>query len=158
MTKSKKEKRKYARYDTEVKIFFRVTYDIKTKVEFQIKERDKKALSKKYPAESKNVSVEGLRFSSKKKLEEGDIVYLEVYLPTIKEPIYMKGEVRWSHATSLKEKKEHKFDTGVELMTVNGRSVRDSVYFDETNKVFWSTVLDSVLGSFRKIVQRGQIS
>ncbi|MFH1414301.1 MAG: hypothetical protein ABIG56_05595 [Candidatus Omnitrophota bacterium] len=38
-----REKRKYLRFDTEAKIYFRVAYDIKTKVKFQVvkKEEDR---------------------------------------------------------------------------------------------------------------------
>ncbi len=86
------ERRRYERYDTQAKIYFHVTYNIKAKVEFQVvnkhKERD---LSKTYPGLVMNISVEGMRFSSDKKLKDGDNLYLEVYLPRQQEPICMTG-------------------------------------------------------------------
>lgn len=156
MNKNKKERRRYGRYDTEVKIYFCVTYDVKTKIEFQvldIKAQDK-TLSEKYFALSKNVNAEALCFTSEKELEKGDILYMEVYLPSMKTPIHMKGRVRWSRATSLKQKTKNKFDTGVKLISVNGKSVPESVYYDEANQVFWSIALDSVFGSFGKLTQQ----
>ncbi|NQU19112.1 PilZ domain-containing protein [bacterium] len=152
----KKERRKYERYETDAKVYFRVIYEIETKVEFQILDKEKKdrPLSEKYPAMSRNVSVEGLCFISDKKLEKGDMLYLEVYLPSEKSPIYMKGKVRWSQSASLKQREKNKFDTGVKLISVEDKSVLSSIYYDEANKVVWSIVLDSVFGNFRKLAQK----
>lgn len=156
MNNFKKERRKYERYGTEAKVYFSVTYDLKTRVEFQLihKKEGKKILSKRYPAISKNVSVEAICFSSERKLEKGDNLYLEVYLPNHKEPIHMEGQVRWSHATSIEQKEENKFDTGVKLITVNEKSVLGSVSYDEANKIVWSIVLDSVFGNFSKVMKQ----
>ena len=155
-----KEKRKYERYDTYAKIYFHVTYDIATKVKFRVIDKVKnKALTKKYEALSKNVSAEGLCFSSAKQLNKGDILYMEVYLPVpedkktplpkkFKKPILMEGEVRWSQA-SKKQKKETFYDTGVKLITVNGKAVDESVFLDAINKVVWSVVLESIFGKFK---------
>ncbi|MDD5005078.1 MAG: PilZ domain-containing protein [Candidatus Omnitrophica bacterium] len=152
----KKERRKYERYDTEAKIYFRVVYDIKTKIEFQVIDKSGKGelFSEKYPAISRNVGVEGISFISDQQLNKGDFLYLEVYLPDDKKPIHMEGQVRWSQQASLKAKKKNKFDTGVKLITVEGQSVLGSVYYDEANKVVWSVVLDSVFGNFRKLTQK----
>ena len=151
----KKERRKYERYGTEAKVYFRVVYEIETKVEYQVLEKvDGKKLSEKHPAMSKNISAEGLCFTSSEKLKKGDFLYLEVYLPSQKEPIHMEGQVRWSHMTSQEEEKENKFDVGVKLITVNGKSVLASIHFDEANKVIWSSVLESVFGEFRKLAQK----
>ncbi len=155
-----KEKRKYERYDTRAKIYFQVKYDIATKVRFRVIDKIKnKALTKKYEALSKNVSAEGLCFSSVKQLNEGDVLYLEVYLPVpaekkvslpkrFKKPILMEGEVRWSESLG-KLKRQTLYDTGVKLITVDGQPVDESVYFDDMNRVVWSAVLESVFGKFR---------
>ena len=155
------EKREYERYDTHAKIYFHVTYDITTKVKFRVMDKVKnKALSKKYEAVSKNVSAEGLCFSSDKLLVPGDLLYLEVYLPVpadvkiplsskYKKPILMEGEVRWSQEAQAQAKGGKVFHTGVWLLTVNGKPVEESVYFDDANKVVWSIVLESIFGKFR---------
>jgi len=149
------EQRKHERYDTEVKIYFHYAYDIKTKVKFQLvdKERDE-ILSKKYLAFSKNVSSVGLCFVSEKRLEVGDNLNLEVYLPQAEEPIFMKGEVKWSHACKADTEGKNKFETGATLISVEGQSVSDSIYYDKTYQVEWSVVLESVLGSFKTLVRK----
>ena len=153
MDKPKEERRKYERFDTEVKIYFHVDYDIETTVKFQVVDKKKaKASSPKYSALSKNVSAEGLCFTSEKELREYDILLLEVYLPDEKNPILMEGEVRWSQPISSNE--TNKFNAGVKLITVNGRSVAESIYYDKANHVIWSIVLESILGSFKKFAQK----
>jgi len=150
----KHERRKYERYATEAKVYFRVVYEIKTKVEYQIADKEEGTLSKKYSAMSKNISVEGLCFVSDRQLAKGDKLYLEFYLPKREQPIRMEGQVRWSQATSKEEKQEDKFDTGVKLTAVEGKSVMASIHYDEPNHLVWSVVLESVFGSFRKIAQK----
>ena len=151
----KKEKRKYSRYETEAKIYFRVNYDIETKVRFQVLDKDReRLLSRKYAALSRNVSVEGLGFSSNRKLRKGDIVYLEVYLPKQAKPIYMTGEVRCSNPALAKQKYNYRFNSGVRLLTVSGKPVTASVYFDKEYQVLWSIVLDSIFGNFRRLMQK----
>ena len=147
------ENRKFERYDTEVRILFQVAYDIQTKVEYRVINPDQDSASPKYSALSKNISVEGLCFSSVQKLEVGDILSMELYLPAHKDPIPMQGEVRWSEKKSPSQKSD-KFDTGVKLMTINGKPVHESIYFDQDNKVVWSLVLESVFGSFRIFAQK----
>lgn len=144
------ERRKYARYETEAKIYFRVTYDIKTKVKFQVIDKEKdKILPPRYSAMSQNVSVEGLCFTSTKNLAQGNILYIEVYLPGRKDPVCTEGEVRWSRATSPDQKMKDKFNTGVKLLRINGCPVAESIYHDQVNRVAWSAVLESIFGSFK---------
>ncbi len=145
------ERRKYPRYDTEIKIYFRVNYSLKTKVEFQlISAQDKKMLSKKYWGLSKDVSVEGLRFCSAKKLRKGNRIYLEMYLPKSRQPVWMIGQVRWSKKLDNPRVK-YQYDTGLKLKNVMGEPVSKSIYFDKKYKVFWSSVLNYAFGSFRKL-------
>lgn len=151
----KKERRKYARYNTEVKIYFHVNYDLKTKVRFQLLDEEESIpLSKKYPALSRDVSAEGLRFNSAKKLKKGNTLYLEVYLPRKKHPVRMTGQVRWSKKVLGVSAGKNKFDTGIKLLTVSGKPVSGSIYFDKKSRVIWSAVLDSIFGSFRKLMQK----
>ena len=155
MRKFRKERRKYSRYDTEVKIYFRVHYSLKTKVKFQLINKDgEKFLSKKYFGLSKDISVEGLRFSSAKKLDKGNQLYLEMYLPRRREPVWMIGEVRWSEQLSPHTKPPYKYDTGVKLTSIMGEPVSGSIYFDKKYKVFWGSVLNYAFGSFGKLKQK----
>lgn len=153
-----KERRSYERYDVDAKVYFRVAYDIKTRVEFQVVDEKKegKSLSEKYSAITKNISAEGMCFTCDKKLEKSDNLYIELYLPNSKEPIHMEGEVRWSHSTSLEKIKENKFDTGVRLLTVNGKRVHESIHYDKANRIVWSIVLESVFGSFSNLIKKNQ--
>jgi hypothetical protein len=155
MRKPKIDRRKYERYDTEVKIYFRVNYDIKTKVKFQLLNNlGEKLLSEKYFGISRNVGAEGMRFSSNKKLNRGDVLYIEVYLPRQKQPVCMTGEVRWSKEISPYPVKKYKFDTGVKLIDILGKPVAKSIYFDKKHSIVWSIVLESIFGNFRKFVRK----
>lgn len=155
MNDSRKEKRQYERFDTEVKIYFQVAYDLKTRVEYQILDKDKAQVSSvKYEAVSKNVSAEGLCFTSKRKLEKGNFLLLEVYLPKQTEPIPMQGQVAWCRAVVGSDMAGHQFDTGVRLSTVDGKSVPESVYRDPKHQVLWSAVLEAVFGNFRVFAQK----
>ena len=57
------EKRKYERYDTELKLYFDRGFVVETKVKYQLLDKQNdKPISRKYAALSKNVSAEGLSF------------------------------------------------------------------------------------------------
>lgn len=146
------ERRKYERYNTKAEVYFSVVYDIKTKVKFRLLDKDK-IFKKRYFGLTKDISVEGMRFSSDKKLKIGDNLYLEVYLPKHKEPICMTGEVRWSRRISVHPDDKYKFDTGVRLITVLDKPVSKTVHYDKEHQVYWSIALDSVFGEFRKFMQ-----
>lgn len=147
-------RRKYKRYDTQVQIAFSILYDIKIKVQFQlIDQKDGHAIPPRYPAVSKNVSVGGLCFVSTKKLDIGDVIYLEVYLPGKPEPIAMTGDVRWSVPTHDPEH-PNVFETGIFLITVGKVAVAETVYFDEEYHLDWSAVLESILGSLKELGQK----
>ena len=149
------ERRKYKRYDTDAKIYFTVNYEVNTKLEFQVVDRRNGTVeSQKHPAVGRNISAAGMGFSSAKALAKGDILHLEVFIPGKTEQIQMIGEVRWSQENKKTRKPEEKFDTGIQLISVNGKAVADSIFFDETHKVIWSNVLESVLGSFRVLEQK----
>ena len=150
MDQPKKEKRQFERFNTDKEIFFTVSYEIKTKVNFQIlDQKNDKILPPKYPAVSRNASAEGLCFTSLKKLEPGDMLILEVYALDSKIPTYMQGEVKWSKRASSASADDGQYDTGVRILTVEGRSLTETFYHDEDRKVVWSAVLESVLGNFR---------
>ena len=150
--KKRDERRKYDRYDTEMRILIEVTYDVRTKVKFQIIDKKAKTQSPQYSAVSRDLSVEGVGLLTEKELKPGDLLYLEVYLPESHEPIRMEGEVRWSE--SIKEGEKNKFAVGVLLSTVNGGTVAPTIYYDKSYHIVWSAVLEAVLGSFRLFAQK----
>ena len=147
MKKNPEEKRKFERFKTETKVFFQVVFDVKTRIDFQVMDKETgKFLSRRYSALSKNVSVEGLSFCCGHKLNIGDLLLLEVEVQGYKNLIRMEGQVKWSLANS---DDPNKFDTGVKLLTVDGKAVPKTFYRDENNEVVWSAVLESILGNFK---------
>ncbi len=152
MVRAKKERRKYSRFDTELKVYFRVTYDIKTRVKFRILHiNEEEHISRRYSGLSKNISAEGLCFVSKKKLGKGDMLLLEVDLPNTRVRIQMEGRVKWSKR--LKPKYTGLFHTGVKLISVDGKPVSDSICYDNEYKVVWSIVLETVFGGFKEMAK-----
>ncbi len=151
------EKRKYERFDTELKIYFQVNYELKTKVEFQLVDRKRgEVLPQKYFAISKNVGAQGLCFTSGKKLDAGDRLFIEIYLPS-QERIPMEGEVRWCKEADKNGHTAGSFDTGIKLLKVNEKLVESSIRFDEENKIVWSEVLETVFGSFRVFAEKERL-
>jgi hypothetical protein len=80
---------------------------------------------------------------------------MELYLPgDAVHPIHMQGEVRWCRPAPLNQEGGRLFDAGVKLETVEGKKVHESVYFDETYKIYWSSLLDTVLGKVRQLQKK----
>jgi len=162
MTGKNQEKRKYERYKTDLEIYFDFVYDLETKVKFElIDKEEEKVLSEKYSAISRNVSVGGLCFAAHEKVNQGDLLHLEVYLPSAEDPVHMRGEVEWCKPVSAshgdpasKEKKDRlAFEVGVKLVSVNKELVRESIYHDEVYDVDWSVVLESIFGNYRLLME-----
>ena len=151
-----RERRKYQRYDLETRVhFFIKDFKLVTKVKFRVFDKDRpRSEIREFSGISRNVSVEGLRFTSAKKLKAGDSLFMKVYLPKSKTPIPMVGEVRWSRKISQSSSETGKYNTGVMLLSVNGRSVARSIHIDRKYNEPWSIVLDSVFGSFHKILHK----
>ena len=155
MAKSAVERRKYTRYDTEMKLYFRVKYDIETKVKFRVLRSGSGKISfHRYSGLCRNVSAEGICFSSRKRLQKGERLLIEVFEPIVKSPVIMEGEVRWSRRDSEGGGRYGPFRTGVCLISVNGLPVADSVHLDKKYRVAWSVVLDSLFGNFAAMVRR----
>ncbi|MFA5362936.1 MAG: PilZ domain-containing protein [Candidatus Omnitrophota bacterium] len=149
-----KEKRKSPRYDTALKVYYRLDYDVKTKVRFQLVDAEKHKTSvRKYSGIGKNVSVDGLCFVSKKRLEKGDRILLEVYAPNTKIPVHMQGAVCWAHAVSEVSGIRVATRVGAEIVSVEGKPVSRSLHYDKKYKVIWSIVLDSLFGNFKNMVE-----
>lgn len=162
MNNKSMEKRKYRRYNTEAEIYFDFIYDLETKVEFElIDQKGEKALSEKYSAISRNVSVGGLAFRSSQKVKQDDLLHMQVYLPGSTESIDMKGKVEWckpvrpSYEDRLLEEIEGQrvFEVGVRLLFVNEQSVEESIHHDQIYDVDWSIVLEHVFGNYRLLME-----
>ncbi len=151
----KEDKRKYQRYDSELSVYFNVNYDLKTKVVFWLftRGRDPQALPK-YFAVSKNVSAQGLCFHSEHRLRKDTPLFLEVYVPKKEDPVLMTGAVRWCKPFPPGDTKAGRFYAGIKLLTVHDKQVVPTIYFDETYKVIWSNVLESIFGSYREAAQK----
>lgn len=146
-----KERRRYERRETNVRVRFQITYDVKTRVKFRIVGSNRRRhISRKYLGFGRDINVEGLSFVSRKKLEKSDMLLLEVYVPKVKVPVLMEAEVRWSKMLSGKEGGKNMFQTGVRLISVQGKSVSDSIYYDKKYKLMWSIVLEAVFGGFKR--------
>ncbi len=160
MTKNMRDRRKYSHYDTELKIYFEVKYDMNTKIEFSvIKKSQNEAMKHKYAGICRNVSAEGLCFASEKKMKRGDLLLLDVYAPNTKKPVRMEGWVRWSRKLMRGPGATCAYHTGVLLISAGGNLIADSIYFDKDYKVAWSAALDSLFGTFalmRKAIKNPQ--
>lgn len=139
-------KRRHERYNTENEVHFCLPYDLNTKIDFQVQE-DCKA-SQKYEGTTTNISAGGLRFISDLNLVEGNVLLMELHLPFVREAVQMEGQVRWSQKAPVEGSADTVYDTGVQLIKIEGRSVEDSIYFDKTYDVVWSDVLEKILGSY----------
>lgn len=104
--KSFVDKRRYIRFDSEIKI------------SFQIKDKTKEQNpSRAVSAITKNLSTEGICFVSDRKLEPGSVLELEILLPSHPQPLHLEGRVVWLCPLQQQEAKEI-FDVGVKLFTL----------------------------------------
>ena len=143
------EKRKGTRYDTELKVFIRKKYDIKTRVIFKIISSINKGIIKhKYSGFSRNISVEGLCFVSHHKLSVGDLLMLGVYPPNKNIPVLMEAEVCWQRMIPEQPEGKPLFLIGCKIIKVNGKPIAGSVHLDTKYNVIWSPVLDALFHDF----------
>jgi hypothetical protein len=154
MSKENDDRRKYSRYGTQMKVYFTVKYDIRTKVEFKVLKSADNGKCENYSGISKNISVEGLCFVSDKQLGIGDRLSIDIYAPNSKIPVPMEAEVCWSRKFEGDAEDKDMFHTGVKLISVNGQSVSKSIHFDKEYQVIWSEVLESVFGNFALLVKQ----
>ncbi len=158
---SMNERRRHERFETDVKVQFYVSFDLQTKVDYQVKERPADPFSPtKYSAVSRNVSAEGLSFLSAKKLEPGNQLFMEVYVPSAKNPVRMEGEVRWCETIPAEERDEggEEYITGVRIATVENSLVEKSIIIDPYHKIIWSVVLESIFGNFKHLMLKRKAS
>jgi hypothetical protein len=146
--------RQYQRFDAERQIAFYFNYDFQTALEFRGKASEEKQAPVKHSGVSKNISAEGLCFTSNKALRQGEALQLDVFLLDHKNTVRLEGEVRWSRSVSSEREEEPSFETGVKLIAVEGKPVHDTIHYDETYHVIWSAALESVIGNFRILAQQ----
>jgi Tfp pilus assembly protein PilZ len=154
MEQSVENKRKYPRYETDAKIEFRVPYDFAAEVDFKITEEMIEGRDRTYIGFSKNISVHGLSFESPKRLEMGDLLWMDLHLPKSDQVVFMQGEVCWCRAIESSMEDKPKFQAGIQIAKVDGLDVEQTVYFDKTYGVVWSELLERVLGGFAKISRK----
>lgn len=100
------ERRRYIR--------FNVMAEIKVQVAGQKDEARQKAIS----GVARNISVEGVYFTSENKFTPATNVKLEVSLPSEPKPLHLDGEVRWCKQLQSPEGKTI-FGIGVKLFTID---------------------------------------
>lgn len=150
------EQRKFQRFSAERPVSFDFAYDFESAVAVEPLTVDGASLPMvKYNAVTKNVSLEGLCFRSEHELRRGDLLNLEVFIPGDHRPVRLLGEVRWTFPAQLEESAVGpRFESGVVLRTIEGKGVRETIRFDEDYHVYWSDVLESILGRFRVLQEQ----
>ncbi len=143
-------KRKFARYDTDAKLEFRVPYDFKAEVDFKINEEVVEGREYNYTGLSRNISVHGLAFDTPKRLELGDYLWIDLHIPKSKDVVFMQGEVCWCCPVEVPLEGGPAFQAGIYITKVDGVDVEQTVYFDKSYGVQWSELLERVLGGFAK--------
>lgn len=132
---------------------------VMTKTKVHLKATEEKSAETDYLGFIKNISVDGLCFSTDAAYENGQIVEMEVDLPGADKSIHMEGEVQWNESVDLKGKKNQDnelatFKTGIKVFEVDGKRVCETVHFEENYQLQWSIVLDSIFGNFRLILNK----
>ncbi len=97
--------------------YVRLSLEAKVHCHLQVQRKERGA-SKKFSGISKNISVEGICFTSEKKIKANSKLVLEIWLPFESNPLHLEGEVKWSHLSRPEENKGM-FDTGVKLFTID---------------------------------------
>ncbi len=151
MEPSPENRRKYSRYETDARVEFRIPYDFAAEVDFKITEEVIEGRDRVYVGHSRDISVRGLSFHSSKHLEPGDLLWMDLHLPKSKEVVFMRGEVCWCRPVEAPLEGKPLYQAGVQIATVDGLDVEQTVYFDKTYGVVWSELLERVLGGFAKI-------
>jgi len=152
------ENRLQKRFDASVNIQFSFTYDLDAEIRYQkLNEAQSGNEFSKHRGKSKNISSKGICVKTPVMLNKGDKLLLEILMPGVDSDFVMQGEVRWSAQKHNHQDIDLPFEAGIEIQTVKGVPVSDTIYFDEDYHVYWSVFLESVLGNYRKYVQQRKI-
>lgn len=150
------ERRRHNRYETDLEIKFNVKFDLHTNIDFRLKDEANAVRSEVYRGVGHNISVEGLGFSSQKKLKKGDVLIMDVYVPASKDPIQMEGRVLWCELDPKKDANPQQYFCGVKILKVKGEDVEGSIALDPVHRILWSIVLESVFGGFKENILKGK--
>ncbi|MFC1699239.1 PilZ domain-containing protein [Candidatus Omnitrophota bacterium] len=109
MTEEQKfnERRRYVRFGLNTKINYLVR-----------KEKAQPAATKKEASTSKNVSIEGVCFTSYQEMLTGTELDLEIFISNEEEPLLLRGQVKWSRPIGFKYGKPA-FEVGVQLAALD---------------------------------------
>ncbi|MBL7084588.1 MAG: PilZ domain-containing protein [Candidatus Omnitrophica bacterium] len=95
-----------------------VRLNVNTKVNFMVK-GEKDVSRENLSGLSKNISIEGICFTSKQQLKPGANLQLEIFFPSDPEPLLLRGEVKWCWPIEAPEGKDSvSFGIGVKLYTL----------------------------------------
>lgn len=148
------DKRLHERHDYREQVYFDFIYDFQAKVDFNsFDEENESGNSEQYSGITHNVSTQGLCFSTDAEVSSHSILDIYVHLMNKDETVKLQGEVRWNKVTSVDQNGNKRFDVGIHLTQINGRSVQETIHYDENYHIYWSEVLESLLGNFRKRYQ-----
>lgn len=143
-------KRQMSRYQTSADLNF--TYDFDASLDVHPLSGEPKDSNPTYHGHLKNVSTEGLCFNSDHELHQGDVLNLDVHVPWTKTPVHLMAKVRWTKEIASED--THHFNTGVKIITIEGKSVEQTIRFDQAHGIYWSEVLESILGQYRIFIQQ----
>lgn len=150
------DQRVYHRHNLKDKALVNFIYDFHAKVDVRSAETSITPKILKCHGVCKNISTEGLCFVSEKRLKRGEKLDLEFYISDSNSPIHMQGNVRWSRKASRSQPAHSQYDTGLKLTMIEGKTVRDSIYFDEEYKLYWSDVLDLISGEWKQFAKESR--
>jgi hypothetical protein len=148
-----KDQRTHHRHPLKDKAIVDFIYDFHAQVDIRSARTQGKPETLKCHGVCKNISAEGLCFVSEKKLKRGERLDLEFYVSDRNPPIRMQGNVQWSKKASGSRPARFRFDTGLRLITIEGKAVRDSIHFDETYELYWSDVLELISGRWKQFIK-----
>ena len=145
--------RTYRRHALKDKALVNFIYDFHAKVDVRSAGVPVKPAGVTCQGVCKNISAEGLCFVSRKKLRRGEKLDLKFYISAHNPPLQMQGNVRWSKEVPGSRPMYSQFDTGLKLITIEGKAVHKSIYFDEAYKLYWSDVLELISGKWKQVVK-----
>jgi|GEM_PF-430392 len=145
------DNRKHGRYSTDVKVHFQIPYDFRAEVDITMTEQ---VVPQKFIGFSKNISTYGLCFESAREVRPGETLWMELHLPDSKDTVFMRGVARWSRENETVPHSIKSYSTGVEVSAVDELEVEKTVYFDVKYGVYWSELLERVLGGFSRIYKK----
>ncbi|MBD3270937.1 MAG: hypothetical protein GF384_00180, partial [Elusimicrobia bacterium] len=110
------ERRKYIRFMIDA----RVNFEVEGKAISENNER-------KVPGLIKNLCFEGACLILDEQFPPGHILKLELFLPSISEPIHVQSEVRWSRPY-MNQDVNSMYETGVKIININPKD--QAVFID----------------------------